>query len=228
MAAGFLTTDQVRAFYDRFGRKQDWQWFYEGPALRDLIAHGDFERTQSVFELGCGTGAFAARLLEDVLSPVASYVGVDLSGTMVDLARARVARFADRARVQLSDGDLHFPWPDGSFDRFVANYVLDLLAPPDITAALAEAHRLLRPDGRLCLLSLTHGCTVPSRAVVGLWNRIHRRDPARVGGCRPVQLLEFIDADHWQVDYQRVHVAWGVPSQVVVATRLGSGKPAAG
>ena len=219
MPERFLTTDRVRAFYDRFGRKQDWQWFYEGPALRDLIARGGFEHAGAVFELGCGTGSFAERLFAQVLSPAASYVGVDLSSTMADLARARLARFADRASIQLTDGSLHFPWPDGSFDRFVANYVLDLLAPSDINAALAEAHRLLRPGGRVCLLSLTHGCTVPSRVLVGLWTRIHRRNPARVGGCRPVQLLEFIDTGHWRVDYQHVHVAWGVPSQVVIASR---------
>ncbi|MGA7802805.1 MAG: class I SAM-dependent methyltransferase [Gammaproteobacteria bacterium] len=221
MAERLLTTEQVRAFYDRFGRKQDWQGFYEGPALRALIAHACFEQAEAVFELGCGTGAFAAQLLGGILPSSASYVGVDLSPTMVALARKRLTAFADRARVQLSDGQLHFDVPAGAFDRFVANYVLDLLAPQDIVAVLAEARRLLHPDGRLCLLSLTHGCTFLSRAVAGLWSRIHRRSPARVGGCRPLQLLDFIDTDEWRVDYQQVHVALGIPSQVVVATRSG-------
>ena len=32
-----LTRDEARAFYDRFGSKQDWQSIYEGRALRDLM-----------------------------------------------------------------------------------------------------------------------------------------------------------------------------------------------
>ena len=39
-----LNREQVRSFYDRFGKNQDWQRFYEGPAIRDLLAHGAFEK----------------------------------------------------------------------------------------------------------------------------------------------------------------------------------------
>ncbi len=64
-----LTRDEARAFYDRFGRKQDWQSIYEGRALRDLIRGGAFERARSVLEIGCGTGSFAAELLAHRLPP---------------------------------------------------------------------------------------------------------------------------------------------------------------
>jgi hypothetical protein len=41
-----LTREQARSFYNRFGRKQDWQRLYEGPAIRDLLAHGAFENAR--------------------------------------------------------------------------------------------------------------------------------------------------------------------------------------
>ena len=84
---------QATTFYNRMGAKQDWQAFYEAPATRDLIAHAFFETTQSVFEFGCGTGAFAELVLAHHLPPQAKYLAVDSSATMVCLAQARLERF---------------------------------------------------------------------------------------------------------------------------------------
>ena len=115
-----LTHSQAQAFYDRFGKRQDSQAFFEDAALDELISHGAFERAESVFELGCGTGRFAARLLKKHLSPNASYLGIDLSRTMIDIAERRIAANAQRARVIQSDGSLRFPIPDQSVDRVAA------------------------------------------------------------------------------------------------------------
>ncbi len=38
-----LSADRVRRFYDRLGRLQDTQAFYEDAAIDDLIAHSDLE-----------------------------------------------------------------------------------------------------------------------------------------------------------------------------------------
>ena len=83
-----LTHQQAKAFYDHLGARQDLQAFYEAPATGDLIANAAFETAQSVFELGCGTGAFAERVLSHHLPQHATYLAVDSSSTMVGLARA--------------------------------------------------------------------------------------------------------------------------------------------
>jgi ubiquinone/menaquinone biosynthesis C-methylase UbiE len=225
MSRRFLSRDEIRIFYDRFGTKQDWQRFYEGPALRDLLKNGRFDSAGSVFELGCGTGAFARQLLADYLPTEGSYLGVDISSTMVALARERLARFKGRAEVRLTDGSLRYELPGESFDRFVSNYVLDLLPPEDIGEVLHEAHRLIRPDGRLCLMSLTHGRTWPSRLLTGAWDRLHRLRPGLVGGCRPVELLEFVRGNSWGIDYQNVVTAFGISSEVVVASKRHESPP---
>jgi ubiquinone/menaquinone biosynthesis C-methylase UbiE len=118
-----LTRSQAQRFYDRFGGKQDAQAFYENAALKDLIAHAAFEQAERVFELGCGTGRFALRLLGKHLSPSASYFGIDLSRTMIDLAERRISPYAKRARVVQSDGSMRFPLADHSVDRVVCTYV---------------------------------------------------------------------------------------------------------
>src|SRR5579859_4682314 len=91
-----LTRQQAKVFYDRLGAKQDWQAFYEVPVTNNLIAHAALEQAQSVFEFGCGTGAFAERVLSHHLSPRVCYLAVDSSSTMVALARTRLARFGER------------------------------------------------------------------------------------------------------------------------------------
>ena len=214
-----LTRDQVRSFYNRFGAKQDWQRFYEGPAIRDLLAHGSFENARAVFELGCGTGALAENLLSRYLSKDASYLCLDLSSTMVSLTKDRLHKYGPRAEVRLTDGSTKLPLPDSQFDRFISNYVIDLLPPEDIEVVMHEAHRVLVPQGRLCLISLTHGFSILSRTVVWLWRRVFAFRPALVGGCRPVKLFDFISEKTWEVVHHSSVVALGIPSEVVVACK---------
>lgn len=212
-----LNPEQTGRVYDRIGRFQDWQRFYEGPAVRDLEAHAGFNSAESVFELGCGTGAMAQRLLGQLLPDDAGYLGVDISTTMVGLASERVRPFGSRAAVQQVSGWPPLPGQDSSLDRFVALYVFDLLPGELARDLLAEAARLLTSDGRLCLVSLTEGQSHASKAVCATWNGIWKLSPALVGGCRPVDLLPLL-ADGWRIDHVGTVTSWTVTSQVVIAT----------
>jgi ubiquinone/menaquinone biosynthesis C-methylase UbiE len=214
-----LTSEQTRRFYDRMGPAQDWQRFYEDAATTELVAHADFDTARAVVELGCGTGRFAARLLARQLPPEATYLGLDVSPRMVALASARLGHSADRARVALVDGGVGVPVAGGAADRFVANYVFDLLTPEATRDALDEARRVLAPGGLLCAAGLTHGERGLARLVSRAWTRAWMRWPALVGGCRPVTLADTLSAKEWEVRSRRVVVAWGVPSEVVVAAR---------
>jgi ubiquinone/menaquinone biosynthesis C-methylase UbiE len=212
-----LSREKVRSFYDRFGAKQDWQRFYEGPAIRDLLAHGGFENAHAVFELGCGTGALAERLLTLDLSKGTTYLCFDISSTMVSLAKRRLNKYHDRVDVRLTDGSPKLDLPDSQFDRFISTYVLDLLTLEDIKIVLEEAHRILVPGGRLCLISLTHGSGPFSRTLIWLWKLLFSVRPSLVGGCRPIKLLDFLSEKMWQVVHHNSVVAYGIPSEVVVA-----------
>ena len=225
-STGTLTHDQARAFYDRFGARQDAQAFYEDAATDDLIAHADFDHAGSVFEFGCGTGRFARLLFERHLADDCAYRGGDVSSTMIDLAKERLAPWRDRARAELSDGSMKLPVGDGAVDRIVSNYVLDLLCEDDIRTLVAESQRVLRPGGLLCLASLTYGGTLPARAVSWMWRRVYALRPTLVGGCRPIRLLDYLPGQSWRVDYHHVVTRWCLSSEVVVARRLPGDEPA--
>ncbi len=149
----------------------------------------------------------------------ARYLAVDSSTTMVHLANVRLARFGNRVVVQQTDGSLQFETASGSYDRFVSTYVVDLLSVSDIATLLSEAHRLLTREGRLCLVSGTHGSTGLPRLLTGLWAAVHALRPALVGGCRPLELRTLLPTTHWQITYVNVVTAFGIPSEIVIAER---------
>ena len=213
-----LTPSEAQAYYDKFGKKQDSQGFYEDPALDDLIAHAGFKDARKVFEFGCGTGNFAGRLLAEQLPSSATYLGCDVSPIMVGLATQRLLDYAERATIVRSDGTIHFPLPDNSIDHVVSNYVLDLLSADDTRLVFTEAQRVLIPGGKLCLVSLTKGVSCFSRMVSFLWMTIFRVRASLVGGCRPICLLDYFDPAYWSVNHHHVLTQFGVPSEILIAT----------
>jgi len=218
--ARVLSYRQAKAFYDGFGKKQDWQSFYEDVATEALIRNGQFDRASGVLELGCGTGRFAERLLEKHLPPNARYIGVDISETMVALAKERLVRFGSRAELRLTEGSPQLDFETGAFDRFVSNYVFDLLGFEDIQALLQEAWRVLSEGGLLGLPSLTHGFTCISWVVESIWTTIYAIRPMFVGGCRPISLLKLVTKPTWRIRYDAKFSSYGVPSEVLVAEKV--------
>lgn len=91
-----------------------------------------------VLDVACGPG-YAA---EAAVARGASAVGIDFSSGMVEEARRRYPS------VEFREGDAEqLPLPDSSFDAVILNYGMLHLARPEL--ALSEAHRVLRPGGRL-------------------------------------------------------------------------------
>jgi SAM-dependent methyltransferase len=94
----------------------------------------------NVLDVGCGSG----RIGEFVLAAgAAHYVGVDFSEPMIDLARARLERFAGRTRL-LVDDFLTAPLT-GQFDVILALGLFDYL--PDANRFSQRMYELTAPGG---------------------------------------------------------------------------------
>ncbi|OBH99024.1 methyltransferase [Mycobacterium sp. E2733] len=210
-----LTLDQARSVYDRIGRMQDWQGFYEDATTERLVAEAALAGDQTIFEFGCGTGRFAAHLLASLPGSV-TYLGVDISPVMVDLATRRLRAWADRAEVVLVEGTLPLPADDGFADRVISAFVFDLLDVHYAREVLRDLRRILSPEGRLCLAGLAHGEGQLERAISQVWGGLWRVAPRVVGGCRPISLSTLL-GDEWQVQHHsRVH-RFGLVTDVVIA-----------
>ena len=214
-----LSREQAQRVYNRIGSFQDAQAFYEDRAVQEMTERSELGKAERVFEFGCGTGRYAQCLLLDHLSEEASYLGVDISPTMIELAHQRLASFAPRAHVELSDGSLPGSNSNETYDRFVSAYVLDLLSVPDIHGVLRAAHARLQPGGLLCLTSLSFAPNPSSRIILAAWSLLRAIHPALVGGCRPLELLDYISEPDWRIQHSTRVVQYGVPSQIVIAAR---------
>jgi SAM-dependent methyltransferase len=115
-----------------------------GPLYPMMAKELDLRPEDVLLEVGCGS----ARLLAEQASHVRSIAGLDASEIQVRMARERLAEriAAGTAEVVLGDA-MALPWEDGRFS--VVSCLNCLKFVPDPPKALAEMHRVLRPDGRL-------------------------------------------------------------------------------
>jgi ubiquinone/menaquinone biosynthesis methyltransferase len=124
---------------------------------RRLIRLAEIRQGHAVLDLACGTGdlAFLAA------SAGARVAGLDITPRMVELARHAARTHPAGGRVAWMVGDMGaLPVPSASVDRVTTGYGLRNV--PDLAAAMAEIHRVLRPGGRLCSLDFNR----PENAVV--------------------------------------------------------------
>lgn len=118
--------------------------YLQEPHIREMAAFGDASGKQ-VLEIGCGLGTDGAQFAR----AGARYVGVDLSPASVMLARKNLELQHLPADLLVSDAEC-LPFPDAAFDVVYSNGVLH--HTPNLPAAVAEIHRILRPGGRAIVM----------------------------------------------------------------------------
>ena len=110
------------------------------------VAVADLRPGETVLDLGCG-GGIDVLLSARRVGPAGKAYGLDMTGEMLDLARAH-ARQADVSNVEFLRGRIEaIPLPDRSVDVIISNCVINLST--ERHAVFAESFRVLRPGGRL-------------------------------------------------------------------------------
>jgi len=135
------------AFFGRVGAQWDdvsrelFGERYVGEAVASLLPSG-----MVVVDVGCGTGVFAS-----MFAPIAARViGIDREPTMLEAARSRLG---EASNIELMLGEAEsLPLDSKSADLVVLGLVLHHIESPQ--AALREAVRVLKPDGRVLVVDM--------------------------------------------------------------------------
>jgi trans-aconitate 2-methyltransferase len=124
--------------YDRVADPQT-RW---GAAVLDRL---ELSGDEAVLDAGCGSGRVTESLAERL--PRGHVVAVDASLSMVEAARARLARFGDRVTFVVADLGLPFDVPGGPVDAILSTATFHWV--PDHDALFRNLAAVVRPGGRL-------------------------------------------------------------------------------
>ena len=133
------------------------------PFSEKLVALARLQSGQQVLDVATG-GGVAALMAAKLVGPGGRVVGVDLSTTMIALARQN-ADHAGGDNVEFAPMDAeHLQLPADTFD--VVLCALGLMLFPQPVNALSEMHRVLRTGGTAVLSVFGRGSRVALRALI--------------------------------------------------------------
>ena len=136
--------DHLVDFFDRIAPVYDtWAGGQHGRVASRLVDLAAPVKQEQALDVGTGTG-LVAHLVAPRVSPGLVF-GVDLSDNMLSIARSKKVRNVQFVGMAAE----HLVFRPATFDLVTMGETLAYLADP--TTALAEAHRVLRPGGRLAI-----------------------------------------------------------------------------
>jgi phosphatidylethanolamine/phosphatidyl-N-methylethanolamine N-methyltransferase len=154
--------------------------FYPGRvAAIDLL---EIQPGNRVLEVGVGTG-----LNLPLYSRDCNVTGIDISKEMLRKAEERVLTLGmANTKLMVMDGS-RLAFPDDSFDRVIATYVIS--AVPDPVKTLLEMRRVCKPSGHLVILNHFKS----ENLVIGMFEKLLAPVCTKIGFNTELKLMPLLE-----------------------------------
>jgi len=209
---------EARASYDRLSKIYDLLAGRSEEECREVgLQKLAAKKGETILEIGFGTGHGLLALARAV-RPSGRVYGIDLSTGMCRVARARLAQAKVSENVVLMCGDaVALPYPARTFGAVFTSFTLELFDTPEIPRFLHECQRVLRGDGRICVVALSK---IRVNVMTGLYEWVHAKFGA-YADCRPIYAQAALeDAGFQTLDATEMSM-WGLPIEVILAECVG-------
>ncbi|NQT62925.1 MAG: methyltransferase domain-containing protein [Candidatus Marinimicrobia bacterium] len=176
----------------------------------------DIQTGEQVLEVGFGTGQCLTKLV-GAAGETGSIYGVDLSQGMLDVAQSRLHKAGIGDSVELCLGDAaELPYADNSFDAIYSSFTLELFDTPEIPVVLSECQRVLKPGGRLCMVSMSKKSRSGFMVKLYEWTQ---KNFNKYVDCRPIYVEQSIKDIGFDISSVTEMSMFGLPVDIVLAIK---------
>lgn len=107
---------------------------------------------KAILDLATGTADLAIALAKR--NPQAHIIGLDISEKMLDIGKAKIARYGYEKQIELQLGDAAaLPFEDNTFDAVTVAFGVRNFE--NLSQGLTEIHRVLKPGGQVFILEFS-------------------------------------------------------------------------
>lgn len=183
---------EAQAKFDRVAKFYYWiMGILEIKPNLQAIELARIKEGELALDVGFGTGWCLQRLIPLVGAGNVVY-GLDFSTGMKEEALRDLKKKGLEKSVRLYTGNVKsMPFEDDKFDLIFVSFLLDLMKSEDIHKALHEIKRVLQPDGRLIVVSMTKNGRGIFRAARWAYEWMYHKWPTVLGyrtSCRPIYI----------------------------------------
>lgn len=210
--------EDARTSYNRLSRWYDMIAGSTEKKYRDMgLEKLSTQPGEKILEVGFGTGHCLVTLAQSVGSN-GRVLGLDISDGMLAIAKERLQKEGLGERVDLHLGDaakLDFI-EAGSLDGVFMSFTLELFDNPEIPRVLQECKRILKPGGRVAVVSMTK--TNPPGIPVRIYEWFHETMP-NYADCRPIFARQAMEESGFTINDVSLSMMWGLPVEIVLGVK---------
>jgi ubiquinone/menaquinone biosynthesis C-methylase UbiE len=209
-----FSSEEVVKEYSRITRIYGlWARLTETKAVKRAFKLADIHDGESVLEVAVGTGQTFLEIVKN--NQHGRNEGIDLTPTMLLVTKSRLKGIDPASYHLLIANAYDLPFNEGEFDLVINNYMLDLLPESDFDKVLGEFFRVLRPSGRLVVVTMAFG----KKRYNHIWHWVARYFPSLLASCRPVAIEKYVLAKGFKNVKVEELSQNTLPSQIIVATK---------